>query len=220
MKSVIALWKHLAYSAFGLLLLFSFPVFADTRIAVLDFDLNDLTLLPRTPEELERTASVAPLLRAALAKKGGYELVTIDPEMQAKADVSFGYLFEHLDVAADLGRRFEVDWIAVGRVHKPSFLFVYLKVHLVNVKTQRLAGDYVVEVKGYLKKLTERGAASLAEQIDQTIESWGLLKTGQIFQGTSSGQNPHNGRTVSTLLSSRRMRTSIPSCLKGFWPKL
>lgn len=169
MKSIIALWKHLACSAFGLLLLSSFPVFADTRIAVLDFDLNDLTLLPRTPEELERTASVAPLLRAALAKKGGYELVTIDPEMQAKADVSFGYLFEHLDVAADLGRRFEVDWIAVGRVHKPSFLFVYLKVHLVNVKTQRLAGDYVVEVKGYLKKLTERGAASLAEQIDQTI---------------------------------------------------
>jgi hypothetical protein len=208
MKSVIALWKHLACFTFGLLILFSFPVFADTRIAVLDFDLNDLTLLPRTPEELERTASVAPLLRAALVKKGGYELVTIDPEMQAKADVSFGYLFEHLDVAADLGRRFEVDWIAVGRVHKPSFLFVYLKVRLVNVKTQRLAGDYVVEVKGYLKKLTERGAASLAERIDQTIKSWGLLKTGQIFQGISSGQNPQNGRTTRAggpLMQSRNM---------------
>jgi hypothetical protein len=30
-------------------------------------------------------------------------------------------------------------------------------------------GDFVVEVKGYLKKLTERGAAILADQIDQTI---------------------------------------------------
>jgi Protein of unknown function (DUF2380). len=177
MKSVNVLWKRLACSAFGLLLLFSFPVFADMRIAVLDFELNDLTLLPRTPEELERTASVAPLLREALAKKGGYEVIAIDSDTQREADASFGYLFDHPEVAAELGRQFEVDWIAVGRVHKPSFLFAYLKVHLVNVKTQQLVGDHVVEVKGYLEKLTERGAASLAEQIDQAIESWGSLKT-------------------------------------------
>lgn len=172
MQSVEALGSHLTRSVFGLLLLLSFPVSADTRVAVLNFDLNDLTLLPRTPEELERTASVAPLLRAALAKKYGYELVSIDPAMQAETDVSFGYLFKRPELASELGRRVQVDWVAVGRVHKPSFLFAYLKVRLVNVRAQRLIGDYVVEIKGYLKKLTERGVASLAEQIDQTIEKW------------------------------------------------
>jgi len=161
----------MACAAVSLLVLFSFPAFAGTRIAVLDFELNDLTLMPRTPEELERTASVAALLREALTKKGGYELVAIDSDSQNEADGSFGYLFDHPHVAAELGRRFGVDWVAVGRVHKPSFLFAYLKVHLVNVKTERIVGDYVVEVKGYLKKLTERGTASLANQIDQTIKS-------------------------------------------------
>jgi Protein of unknown function (DUF2380) len=113
------------------------------------------------------------LLREALAKKGGYELVAIDPATQAKLDVSFGYLFAHPEVAAGLGGRFGADWIAVGRVHKPSFLFVYLKVRLVDVKARRLVDDYVVEVKGYLKRLTERGAESLAEHIDQTINPKG-----------------------------------------------
>ncbi len=153
----------------GLCALASSSAFADTRIAVLDFELNDLTLLPHTPEELQRTASVAQLLRKALARKGGYELVAIDPATQTKADVGFGYLFEHPDAAAELGRRLEVDWIAVGRVHKPSFLFAYLKVRLVNVEAKQLAGDYAVEVKGYLKSLTERGAANLADQIHQAI---------------------------------------------------
>jgi hypothetical protein len=35
--------------------------------------------------------------------------------------------------------------------------------------TERIAGDYVVEIKGYLKKLAERGTAQLADQIDNTI---------------------------------------------------
>jgi len=107
----------------------------------LDFELNDLTLLPRTPEELARTAGVAPLLREALVKKGGYESVAIGTAAQAQTNVSFGYLFDQTEVAAQLGERFGVDWIAVGRVHKPSFLFAYLKVRLVNASTRRVVGD-------------------------------------------------------------------------------
>ncbi|MGH8534654.1 MAG: DUF2380 domain-containing protein [Gammaproteobacteria bacterium] len=158
-------------TSLGLIALCGLPAFAQTRIAVLEFELHDLTLLPRTSEELERTASVAPLLRAALVKKGGYEAVTIAPDTQAKANAAFGYLFDHPEVAAELGARFGAEWVAIGRLHKPSFLFAYLKVHLVNVNSQRLSGDFVVEVKGYLKKLTERGVGRLAEQIVQAINA-------------------------------------------------
>ncbi|MGH8509242.1 MAG: DUF2380 domain-containing protein [Gammaproteobacteria bacterium] len=163
--------KRIARATLGLFALCSAPAFAQTRIAVLDFELHDLTLLPRAPEELERTASVAPLLREALVNKDSYEAVLIDPDTQAKANVAFGYLFDHPEVAAELGQRFRADWVAVGRLHKPSYLFAYLKVRLVNVKTRRLAGDFVVEVKGYLKKLTERGVVRLAEQIVRTINT-------------------------------------------------
>jgi len=169
LKEVAQRGSFLAGIVLGSCVLFGSPAFAGTRIAVLDFELNDLTLLPRTPEELARTANVAPLLQEALVKKGGYESVDIGPAAQAQANVSFGYLFDHPEVAAEFGKRLGADWIAVGRVHKPSFLFAYLKVRLVNTTTTRVVGDYVVEVKGYLRKLTERGAASLADQIDQTI---------------------------------------------------
>ena len=36
-------------------------------LAVLSFELKDMTPLPDTPEEVQRTASIAPLLREVLA---------------------------------------------------------------------------------------------------------------------------------------------------------
>ncbi|HUO83246.1 MAG TPA: DUF3280 domain-containing protein [Gammaproteobacteria bacterium] len=172
MKYFNAAVNALSCMALGLVIAWCPPAdAADTRIAVLDFELRDLTPMPRTPEELERTASVAPLLRDALAARGGYTLVDIDPQDQAEANASVGYLFEHPENAAELGRQYGADWIAVGRVHKPSFLFAYMIVQLVNADTRRIAGEYVVEVKGSMEQATRRGAAGLAEQIDETIQS-------------------------------------------------
>src|SRR5690606_10902441 len=128
--------SSLPVTLLSLLALFSLPVSAETGIAVLDFELKDLTPMPRTPAELERTASVAPLLREALAEDGGYEMVMIDPEAQGEAGLAVGYLFDPPALAAELGRQFGPDWTALRRLHKPSYLFAYLKVLLVNVETQ------------------------------------------------------------------------------------
>lgn len=46
------------------------PVPAGASVLVLDFGLNDDTLLPRVPIELARTAAVAPAVRARLAARG------------------------------------------------------------------------------------------------------------------------------------------------------
>jgi len=154
----------------------SVAAFAEqVHIAILDFELNDLTLNltpnPANPEEVERTASLKLLLQRALETKGGYKIVDIDMEAQKKAELGFGYLFDHHDVAAELGQHFGADWILVGRVHKASFLFVYFKAHLIDTKTKRLVGDYTVEVKGQQKKMTPKGVERLAEQIDETLRS-------------------------------------------------
>ncbi len=61
--------KYLAWIIFGLFTLFSVSGSAQTRIAVLDFELNDVTLLPWAPEELERTASVAPFAASGIGEK-------------------------------------------------------------------------------------------------------------------------------------------------------
>lgn len=80
-------------------------------------------------------------------------------------------------VAFSITRRLRQRWADdLGRIgsrwdgftNQASYSLI-CKVRLVDVKARRLVDDYVVEVKGYLKRLTERGAASLAEQMDQTI---------------------------------------------------
>ncbi len=109
-----------------------FPVMAETAIAVLKFELRDLTLAPAVPAEVKRTASIKPLLEEQL-RRAGFRIVAIDKSRQQQADGGVGYLFEHHDAAAALARKSGADYIVVGRLHKPSFLFAYLMVHLVAV---------------------------------------------------------------------------------------
>ncbi|MEQ1546569.1 DUF2380 domain-containing protein [Methyloglobulus sp.] len=143
-------------------------VTAQSRIAVLDFELKDLTLKPGVPEEIERTASVKPMLEEEL-QKSGYEIVTIPMDVQLQATSGVGYLFDHHDIAAQLGQKFNADYVVVGRLHKPSFLFVYLMAHFVDVKQQRLIADYLSEVKGGEKKLTRKGVESLVVKVNETL---------------------------------------------------
>ncbi|NOU21554.1 MAG: DUF2380 domain-containing protein [Methyloglobulus sp.] len=151
-----------------LLNLCSANVTAQPRIAVLDFELKDLTLKPGVPQEVERTASVKPMLEEEL-RKSGYEIVSIPMDTQAQATAGVGYLFDHHDIAAQLAQKYGVNYVIVGRLHKPSFLFVYLMAHLIDVKQQRLVADYLSEVKGGEKKLTRKGVESLAVKVNDTF---------------------------------------------------
>jgi hypothetical protein len=139
-------------------------------IAVLDFELNDLTLDPNNATERERTASIRPMLQEALTAHD-FRTVDVDSAAQSAADQGVGYLFDHPDIAASLGKEAGADWIVVGRVHKSSFLFAYLKAHVVNAHTGEQVGDLVVEVKGPQQTLTRRGVDALAQQIADTTRS-------------------------------------------------
>ena len=148
----------------------SFGIFAETKIAILDFELKDLTLAPRIPSEIKRTASIKPLLESEL-KKADYIIIEIDPETQKMANGGIGYLFDHHDIAATLGKQAGADYVLVGRLHKPSFLFAYLMGHLVRVSDEKLIGNYISEAKGPNKKLTIKTVESLAVKIDKTLDN-------------------------------------------------
>ncbi len=168
MKVILQRW---VYQGICLWMLLSVPVYATTRVAILEFELLDLTLAPKIQEEKERAASIKPMLQELLEAKGGYELININAKTQHYANQGVGYLFDHHDVVADLGQQFGADFVVMGRVHKASHLFVYFLVQLVSVKTQRLVGNYVVEIKGPQKKLTIKGVESVAEKINKTLKS-------------------------------------------------
>jgi Protein of unknown function (DUF2380) len=148
--------------------MFSANVLAQPRIAILDFELKDLTLIPGIPQELDRTASIKPMLEEEL-QKSGYGIVSIPLDAQKQATAGVGYLFDHHDIAAQLAQKYGADYVIVGRLHKPSFLFVYLLAHLVDAKQQRMIADYSSEVKGGEKKLTRKGVESLVVKINATM---------------------------------------------------
>ena len=183
---------------------------AETRVAVLDFELNDLAGITPTPkEELARTASLGPLLRDALSSKPGYRLIEIGPDKQAKANRGFGYLFDHADEAADLGRKVNADIVVVGRIHKPSFLFAYLKARLVRVSNRTPIKELVVEVKGNATKVTERGIARMADQIDQA------LRGNSIPDATWHAQRPCSSPfSIMAKTPCHTLAPALPHCLE------
>ena len=142
---------------------------AAPRIAILNFELNDITSLPNTPQEQLRTASIRPLLEQALEQTGDFEIIPITPEDQLAANSSFGYLFRFNDLAAKLGKQYGADWIVVSQHSKPSFLFSYLMSQVINVKTKTLVARYDIELKGNHEKVTHRGVKLLAGKI------WGVV---------------------------------------------
>jgi hypothetical protein len=151
-------------------LAFSYPVHASSLIAILNFELIDITSLPNTPEELARTASMKPLLEQAIKGLGDYEIIQIDVNEQNAANAGSGYLFNFNEVAAKLGKQNGADWVVVGRHSKGSFLYSYLMAHLINVRTQDLAANYSVELKGTHQKVTQRGIEALAKKLTARIK--------------------------------------------------
>ncbi len=145
------------------------PAQAETRIAVLGFELNDLTMKPRIPEEVARTVSIKPLLEKEL-QSANYQIIAVSPATQQQANSGFGYLFDHDEVAAELGKTAGADYVLVGRLHKPSFLFAYLMGHLVRVKDGHKIGNYISESKGGDKKLTLKAVESLTVKIDADLD--------------------------------------------------
>jgi Protein of unknown function (DUF2380) len=152
------------------LFLLSATGFAQTSIAILDFELNDVTLAPRIPAEIQRTASIKPMLESEL-KKAGYKMISIDLTTQHKANAGFGYLFDHSDIAAQLAKKAGADYVLVGRLHKPSFLFAYITGHLVKADNGELIGNYVVETKGGDKKLTLKAVETFTSAMDESLDN-------------------------------------------------
>lgn len=145
---------------------------AGIRIAILEFELNDITSLPNTRAELIRTGSIKPLLERAMGKKDGYEIIPINPEAQKSANAGFGYLFRFHDVAAKLGKKFGAEWVIVGQHSKPSFLESSLIADIINVGTASIVAELIVDMKGNHEIVTERAVRNLSNEIDHAILKW------------------------------------------------
>lgn len=142
------------------------------KIAVFDFELNDITSLPNTSDEIQRTASFKPLLENVINSLGGYEIIQINTKEYNLQNAGLGYLYRFHDISASLGEEVGAKWVIVGQHSKPSFLFSYIMANLVNVKTKKLVARYEIELKGNHKKVTNRGIKAISKKLINKIEKY------------------------------------------------
>ena len=109
------------------------------KVMVLDFQLNDLTDLPNAPEELARIEYLSSTFKQKLADNG-VELVPVNDQLKLELSAhSATYLFDHVSHAAKLADGSGADYLIIGVALKPTYLFVYPRILMVDIKAQQVA---------------------------------------------------------------------------------
>jgi hypothetical protein len=146
------------------------------RVVVLTIDLNNIHKSAPDSAFAGRIERLAAALRVQLANACGYEIVQIDPAVEAAAHVTDGYFYDHPDVAAGLARDVGAEWVVVPRLNRATAWAADLQAHVVRVRDTMLVSNRIVELKGLeltpelAARLTERGSAWMADQLSQVIE--------------------------------------------------
>ncbi|MDP2230875.1 DUF2380 domain-containing protein [Methylotenera sp.] len=142
------------------------------KVMVLDFPLNDLTDLPNPPEELARIAHFNVSFKQRLVNDG-VEIVPVNEQIKAISSAqSATYLFDHTDIAASLAEGSGADYIIIGVAMKPTYLFVYPRLLLVDIKTKRKAFTSYVQMEGsWLENHTTASSANrLADKVSAELK--------------------------------------------------
>ncbi len=143
------------------------------KVMVLDFPLNDLTDLPNPPEELARIAHFNVAFKQKLADDGVEIMPVNDKIKEISAAQSATYLFDHTDIAASLAEDSGADYIIIGVAMKPTYLFVYPRLLLVDIKTKRKAFTAYVQMEGSWldKDHTASSAKNLANKVTAELNN-------------------------------------------------
>jgi len=169
--------KKISYLLLPLLFLAS-PVWGNSTIAVTDFELLDLTLKLSDPkkvaaidaQEQERIKMIDALMKEGIANTEGFTMVHVSAEDRQKADKGVGFLFDCAKCSASLGRDYNADYILIGRLHKPTYLFSYIIVRIFDVKANRLIKEYRTEAKGKPSKSVPGAIDNLLIKIRKDIQ--------------------------------------------------
>jgi len=153
------------------------PVWANSSIAVTDFELLNLTLKLTDPKKVaeidaqdqKNLAMINELLKSGLSNMDGFTMIKVSDESHNDADKSVGLLFDCASCSAELGRNNNADYILIGRLHKPTYLFSYLIARIFDTKTNKLVKEYRSEVKGTPSKSIPGAVGNLLHKINKDI---------------------------------------------------
>ena len=134
---------------------FSGPAAAEPRVAVFDFELDNTSLAPSTPEELERTRRLGVQLRELLGVPGRYEVVDIAPVRDKIERVRSIRSCNGCEL--DAARQIGADVVAYGWVQKVSNLILNINLVIEDAKTGRHLRADSVDIRGNTDESWQRG---------------------------------------------------------------
>lgn len=150
---------------------------AAPKIMVVDFELRDVSPIPDVTQEVERTALIDSVIRKTLAENG-YNLVKVCDELKKASEQGVGYLYDRPEVAGKIGGECGADYVLMGQTWKPSFLFVFPQVQVVDTRKNLTRAQLVVvsravqlEASTLDKNVTEAAAIKLANQIIEKLKT-------------------------------------------------
>ena len=161
----------------SLISLISLTSQAQITIMAVDFELRDVSPLPNAPQEVERTALVDTVIKQTLVENG-YKLIPACEALKKAADQGNSYLYDRPEIAGKLGGDCGADYVLMGQTWKPSFLFVFPQVQVVDTRANLTRAQLVVvsrvvqlEASTLDKNVTEAAARNLAKQIIDKLKS-------------------------------------------------
>ena len=147
---------------------------APSTVMVLDFQLNDLTDLPNAPQELERISYLTKVFKEILVKQGVNIVPVANKLMADMQNQSATYLFDHIEYVAGVAAESGADYVLIGVALKPTYLFVYPRILLVDVKQKKvvLAKAYQLESSWTDQNTTANTARKIAEAVAIAIKGF------------------------------------------------
>ncbi len=151
---------------------------ADPKVIVLAFELNDMTDLPNAPEELKRIALLSTTFKESL-KNQGINVLPVDTKVPAEIEKhSPTYLYDNVDTAIELNKDMGADYLVIGVALKPTYLFVYPRLIIVdvNTKTVVVSNSAQLESSWTDERTTIRTAEKLAQVVKQRLDALHVKK--------------------------------------------
>lgn len=152
------------------------PVFAadGPKVAVIAFELNDMTGIPNAKEELERVELLSSKFVENLKAKG----INVVPQgSKVKDEIdrhSPTYLYDNIETAIELNKDSDADYLLVGVAFKPTYLFVYPRLIMVDVKQHKVVMSKVAQLESSWsdQNTTIRTAEKMAQMVKERVDGF------------------------------------------------
>ncbi|WP_287111753.1 DUF2380 domain-containing protein [Methylobacillus sp.] len=145
------------------------------KVVVLAFELNDLTGLPNAPEELQRIELLSTTFKQEL-KAQGVNMVPEGERVRAEIERnSPTYLYDNVETAIELNKETGADYLIIGVALKPTYLFVYPRIIMVDVGKRAVVMSRYMQLESSWsdQQTTIRTAEKLAQLVKARLDKLG-----------------------------------------------